>query len=197
MVMSLISSVSGQIIANGIDWVDLDIGKISLRVSVPASVADELSDVDAPMQLFTSLKMRPENINLYGFLTEESRDLFEVLLNVNGVGPRHALGIMSSLTPDDLANAVEIGNVDAFGVVPGVGKKIASRIILELKGKMSSALIHRTVDRSVHGQALDGLLALGYSNSEARQALRLVEIPNNATPEELVRLALVELGGSD
>jgi Holliday junction DNA helicase RuvA len=141
--------------------------------------------------------MRTENINLYGFLNEESRDLFEVLLNVNGVGPRHALGIMSSLTPEDLATAVEIGDVGAFGTVSGIGKKIASRIILELKGKMSSTLTHKQIDRSSHSQALEGLAALGYSTSEARQALGLVDIPNDATPEELVRLALAELIGSD
>jgi Holliday junction DNA helicase RuvA len=195
--MSLISSVTGHITASGIDWVDVDVGKFSLRLSVPASVADELSNTSDPIQLFTSLRMRPENINLYGFLTPESRDLFEVLLNVNGVGPRHALGIMSSLAPDDLANAVEVGDVGAFGIVPGVGKKIASRIILELKGKMSATLIHKQLDRSVHSQALDGLSALGYSSLEARQALGLVEMPDDATPEALVRLALAELVGSD
>ncbi|MCH2306833.1 MAG: Holliday junction branch migration protein RuvA [SAR202 cluster bacterium] len=195
--MSLISSITGDITSTGIDWVDVNVGNFSLRVSVPASIADELSNTSESIQLFTSLRMRPENINLYGFLNEESRDLFEVLLNVNGVGPRHALGIMSSLTPEDLATAVEIGDVGAFGTVSGIGKKIASRIILELKGKMSSTLTHKQIDRSSHSQALEGLAALGYSTSEARQALGLVDIPNDATPEELVRLALAELIGSD
>jgi len=195
--MSLISSITGNITSSGIDWVDVDVGNFSLRLSVPASVADELSNASESIQLFTSLRMRPENINLYGFLNEESRNLFEVLLNVNGVGPRHALGIMSSLSPEDLATAVEIGDVGAFGIVPGIGKKIASRIILELKGKMSATLIHKQIDRSAHSQALEGLSALGYSASEARQALSLVETSDDPTPEELVRLALAELVGSD
>ena len=126
--MSLISSITGDITSTGIDWVDVNVGNFSLRVSVPASIADELSNTSESIQLFTSLRMRPENINLYGFLNEESRDLFEVLLNVNGVGPRHALGIMSSLTPEDLATAVEIGDA----IVALVLKKIDGSTYTEI-----------------------------------------------------------------
>ena len=136
MVSSLISSVRGSLEGIGPDWVDVLIGGVTFRVNVPASTIDHLGQIGEPVRLHTSLQVREDNLTLYGFLTSDMRRAFVTLLGISGVGPRLALAIMSRFTPDSLALAVSVADTDAFSAVSGVGKKTASRIVLELKGKL-------------------------------------------------------------
>lgn len=192
MVSSMISAVKGSLEAKGPDWVDIAVGGVTLRLSVPAPTADELNSFGSIVSLYTSLQVREDSLNLYGFSTTEARSAFETLLGVNGIGPRVALSVLSRFMPDALAHAIESADTDAFATVPGIGKKTASRIVLELHGKLDISALPPSV-MSADSEAVDALTALGYSQNEAREALSSVG-RNGSSVEEMVRLALSNLG---
>ena len=191
---SLISSIRGTLEGTGPDWADVAIGGITLRVSAPASSVESLGQVGGTVRLFTSLQVRENSLNLYGFDTPEGCQAFETLIGINRIGPQVALNILSILRPEVLATAVESGDVNSFSAVPGVGRKTASRILLELKGKLEldwSAASAPTLD----ADALDALVALGYTQVEAREALSALSDDAGASAEDKVRLALSQLAG--
>lgn len=191
---SLISSVRGTLEGTGPDWVDVAIGGITLRVSAPSPSVEELGQVGSTVRMFTSLQVREDSLNLYGFDSAEARQTFETLIGISGIGPRVALSILSIFKPEALAAAVESGDVKSFTAVPGVGRKTASRILLELKGKLE-------LDWSAPGtpafdsDALDALVALGYSMVEAREALSGLVEDESPSTEDKVRMALQQLAG--
>ena len=191
---SLISSVRGTIEGTGPDWVDIAIGGITLRVNAPAPSVEALGQVGSPALMFTSLQVREDSLNLYGFDTAEARQTFETLIGISGIGPRVALSILSIFKPDALAAAVESGDIKSFTAVPGVGRKTASRILLELKGKLELDW-EAASSRALDSDALDALTALGYSQVEAREALSALSENGNTTTEDKVRLALQNLAG--
>ena len=191
---SLISSVHGVLEATGSDWVDVSIGGITLRVSAPSPFVEACGQVGSPVRLFTSLQVREDDLSLYGFETPEARQTFETLLGISGIGPRVALSILSIFQPDALSAAVESGDIKSFTAVPGVGRRTASRIVLELKGKLD--LDWASTSGSQHdGDALDALTALGYTQAEAREALSTLPADTPDATEDRVRLALQQLAG--
>ncbi len=194
MVSSLISSVRGRLEAAGADWADIAVGGITLRVSVPSSSVESLGDPGDNVRLFTSMQVREDSMSLYGFETVDARETFEVLIGISGIGPRVALSILSMFTPETLAAAVDAGDLKAFTPVPGVGRRTASRIVLELKGKLefepSDAAAAPDAD------AIDALTALGYSAAEAREALAAISRADANSTEDRVRLALAQLAGA-
>ena len=191
---SLISSVRGTLEGTGPDWADVAIGGITLRVSAPAPSVEALGQIGSSVRMFTSLQVREDSLNLYGFDSTEARQTFETLIGISGIGPRVALSILSIFKPEALAAAVESGDVKSFTAVPGVGRKTASRILLELKGKLE-------LDWSAGGaqpldsDALDALVALGYSTAEAREALSGLTEDDCPTTEDKVRMAFQQLAG--
>ena len=187
MASSLISSVIGILQGVGSDWADLSIGAVTFRVSIPSSSVEHLSSVGETTRLYTSLQVREDSLTLFGFLTEETRLAFEALIEINGVGPKVALSVLSRFTPDSLAMAVSAGDTDAFGGVVGVGKKTASRIVLELKGKLEGEWAVPFVDE---GDVVEALAALGYSVAEARKAISSLPTDGVASVEDKVRMAL-------
>ncbi len=189
MVSSLVTSVSGTLEAMGLDWIDVRLGGISVRIHIPTSVSDRLGDIGHEVRLLTSLQVREDSLTLYGFLTEDERLSFELLLGVNGVGPKVALNVMSKLSPESLISAVESGNNSAFGQVSGVGKKTASRIVLELRGKLRQDW-SVSVEHSKDQEAIRALVALGYSELEAGRVLSSIKPNESMTVEDKVRLAL-------
>ena len=195
MVSSLITSIRGSLEGVGADWADVAVGGVTFRVNVPSSCLDSLGAVGRPVRLFTSLQMRGESLSLYGFSTEDSRGAFEVLLGINGVGPRLALSVLSRFTADTLAVAVASGDVKAFSAVPGVGAKTAGRIVLELKGKLEFSLDARP-EALGDTEAIDALTALGYSFSEAREAILSISPDDSMTVEERVMAALQRMAGA-
>ena len=191
---SLISSVRGTLEGTGPDWADVSIGGITLRLNAPSPSVDAMGQVGSPVRLFTSLQVREDSLSLYGFESEEARQTFETLIGISGIGPRVALSILSIFKPEDLAGAVEAGDIKSFTAVPGVGRKTASRIVLELKGKLEldwSSAGTSTLD----ADALDALTALGYTPVEAREALSALPKDGSPTTEDKVRLALQQLVG--
>lgn len=174
---------------------DLTVGGVTLRVSVPASTSDHVGPIGDRARLFTSLKIRDDSITLFGFLTEEARSTFETLIAISGVGPRLALSVLSRFTPESLASAVNAGDADAFTGVPGVGKKTAGRIILELRGKLGEDWIvdaGGVEDRDL----IDALTSLGYTSSEARRAAESMPSEHSMSLEEKVRVTLQRMSGS-
>ena len=191
---SLVSSVRGTLEAAGPDWVDVGVGGITLRVSAPTPSIESLGGIGGTVKLFTTLQVREDSLSLYGFDTSEARHTFETLIGISGIGPRVALSILSTFRPEELAGAVEAGDIKSFTTVPGVGRKTAGRILLELKGKLDldwSGAGGTTLD----DDAIDALTALGYTQIEAREALSDLSTDDSPTTEDKVRLALQHLAG--
>ena len=193
MVSSLISSVTGTLEGVGPDWADISVGGITFHVSVPSSGIEHLGQIGGRVRLFASLQVREDNLTLFGFQTEEARSAFEALIGISGVGPRLALSVLSRFAPDSLAAAVRSSDTDAFSGVPGVGKKTASRIILELKGKLEGEWAVPSADGGDR-EVIEALTALGYTLSEVREAVASLPRGESASVEDKVLLALQRMG---
>ena len=195
MVTSLISMIRGNIQNIGDEWLDLAVGGIVFRIAVPTSNISQLDPKGSKIELFTSLQVREGSMSLFGFLTEDERKTFEILININGIGPKMALNLLSILSPDSLSSAVNLGDINAFTVVPGVGKKMASRIILELKCKVD--LSDQQYKNSPDEELTNALMSLGYTLSEIRKAVLNIDYSDSVTLEDKVRSALNNLSNSD
>ena len=192
MVTSLISSVSGELRGAGADWVDVAVGGVTLRVSVPDTAVSDLGRVGERVTLYTSLQVREESLALFGFQSEDERLTFETLLGISRIGPRLALAMLGRFSPQDLARAIEEGDTRALATVPGVGRRTASRIVLELKGKLELDFGDGAGVASASDDLVDALTALGFDPSEAREALGATDasLPDDARiVEALARLS--------
>jgi Holliday junction DNA helicase RuvA len=191
----MISAIHGSLEQRGAGWAQVRVGSVSLKVFLPLPTLSDLGAAGSEIHLHTHLIFKEDNIGLYGFATPEELSLFQTLITVSGVGPRLALAILSVLNSEQLALAIASGNPDAISGVPGVGKKTAGRIILELKGKLEKEwLAEGTPLASGSADLLAALSALGYSASEATHAVSQVTAPPNTPLEERVRQTLQYLG---
>ena len=188
----MITSIEGKLAGAGPDWADVTVGGgVTLRVSVPD--ASRLGRPGDPVRLFTTLQVRDDSLTLYGFPTEDARSAFQSLVGVNGVGPRLALGVLSSMSTESLALAISSGDPDAFKRVSGVGTKTANRIVLELKGKLDwqvGAAAEMDGDQGL----VDALTALGYTAPEAMTAISALPRGDQMSLEDKVRFCLQQLG---
>jgi holliday junction DNA helicase RuvA len=189
----MISSLRGIIQHTGPDFVIIEVGGVGLKVAAPSSVIESLGEVGSLAFLYTHLIVREDLLALYGFSSEEQRALFELLLGVQGIGPRLAITVLSFVTPENLRRAVSLEQPDLMGRIPGVGKKTAEKMIFHLKDKLGTdvllgGLSAPITDRDT--EVLAALTSLGYSVVEAQAALQ--SIPKDAPPdvEERIRLAL-------
>ena len=189
---TLISAIFGNLETKGVDFADISIGGITLRANISTKTSEDLGEVGRSVRLHTSLQVRQDQISLYGFSTEEDRITFDTLININGVGPRLALAILSTFTAGELSTAVNSEDSNTLTQVPGVGKRTASRILLELKGKVDQISDIITVDNKAQ-DVLAALTALGYSAQEARQAMANVPPNEDISGEDWIRLALQHL----
>ena len=193
MVSSLVTSISGTLQRTGEDWVEISMGGITLRISIPDTAIDSVGRVGQTVTLYTSLQVREDSLSMYGFPTEDERRTFETLLNISGIGPRLALAMLGRFSPLSLSQAVEAGDTRALSTVPGVGRRTASRIVLELKGKLELDFGRSDAAAGVDSDLADALTALGYRYTEAREAIARTgsEVPE----EERIRAALEYLAG--
>ena len=171
------------------------VGPITLNVFVSTTTLSWLGNPGSIVHLHTYLYIREDNIALYGFASREELQLFQSLLTVSSIGPRNALGILSVLNPEQLVAAIEGGNDGLLSQVPGIGKKTAGRIILELKGKLEKAW-GVAISPSLTGGDTDivaALTGLGYSLREATQAAAGLTDTEGLDLEEKVKLALQKL----
>ena len=189
MVSTLISSITGILDTKTTEYVDINVSGITFRLIAPMNTIEEIGSIGESVQLLTSLQFRQDNITLYGFSTEADRTAFETLINnISGVGPRLAISILSTFDAGTLAAAVQAEDINAFTTVSGVGKRTASRIVLELKGKMDNVWSLPT--ESATDDVFDSLTALGYSVPETREAIASLASEPELTTEDKLRHAL-------
>jgi Holliday junction DNA helicase RuvA len=188
----MIASISGTLHGIRDHSVVVLVGGVGLEVHVPSNVFNMYTDIGQPVELATCLVVREDSLTLYGFLLEEERQAFELLLGVSGIGPRLSLAVLSTLSLDMLASAVQRDEPEVIARVPGVGKKTAQKIALELKGKLlpEGMPVELAAISSTDTEVIAALTALGYSIVEAQAALQ--SIPRDAPDdiEERIRLAL-------
>jgi holliday junction DNA helicase RuvA len=188
----MIAHVEGKVVEKLGDRVVVAVGGTGYDLLVPAQTLAKLPPVGREARLFTRLQIRDEAMVLYGFGSADERSLFDHLISVSGVGPKVALAILSVLTPDALRRAVTSGDVAALTLVPGVGKKVAGRVILDLKDRIGAGGAGAT--SGPLAEVREALLALGLTAQEARDALGAL-VPNGDKPvEELLREALRSVG---
>lgn len=169
----MISIVTGTVRAIHIDRLIVEVGGIGLSVLVNPATSNSVT-LGSSVQLFTSLVVREDSLTLFGFLSEQARGFFELVQTVSGVGPKVALSILSVLTPEDLARAIAQEDVAAIERVPGIGRKGAQRMILELKGKLSDLSdsdTYRGHQPAWREQLTSALVSLGFSPKDSDQAI--------------------------
>lgn len=169
----MIAHITGDVKSIGIDRAIVDVNGIGYLVLITAPTAARMN-VGNRVQLFTSMVVREDSMTLYGFLDEESKNLFEAVQTVSGIGPKVALSIVSALGPSDLAQAIASEDIAAIEKVPGIGRKGAQRMILELKGKLSDFGTSRTISSvpsQWREQLSSALISLGFSPKEADSAI--------------------------
>lgn len=194
----MIVGVSGQLAAVGGDWVHLTVGGVTLQVYVPTADLANLGAVGSTIQLFTHLRIANDQPVLYGFTSPAALELFQATVGVSGVGPRLGLALLSGLGAAGLQQAITQGDVAALSGVSGIGRRTASRLVLELKGKLELAdgdIAAGNFPADSDGELIAALTALGYSTAEARRALANLEKSPEQTLEERLRLALRGMGG--
>lgn len=197
----MLAGVRGVVIGVLPDAILLEVGPITLQVAVSHSTLAALPRDGTAVRLVTHLYLREDQMALYGFTTETELGLFRLLLGITGVGPKVALNVCGSGEPDVVLQTIAAGDIDALARIPGIGKKTAARLVLELRGKLDS-LIGGTLPVSTSGKATadDGseviaaLQALGYSATEAFTALRDSDLIEGMTVEERVLAALRRMG---
>jgi len=187
----MIASIQGEVVEKNNDNVVIMVGGVGLRVYVPSAELDSAQTGEV-VYLHTHLIVREDALTLYGFLTEESREYFNLLLGVNGVGPRIALAILSVMSIDAIRRAVVGEQSDMFARVPGVGKKTAQKILLHLQDKIKdiSGLGQISHFSEIDSELVSALTSLGYSIVESQTAIQ--SLPKD-TPDDLptrLRLAL-------
>jgi len=188
----MISSLRGVVLQINPDFLVVEVGGVGLKVQVPASVYDELDGVGRSIFLHTHLIVREDALALYGFSSEEQRALFELLLTVQGVGPRLGLAVLSSLSLDVLRRAVAQEQVEVLDRVPGVGRKTAEKIVFTLKDKLGAEFTLGGITQvsDVDTEVISALTTLGYSIVEAQAALQAIPKGEGKDVEERVRMAL-------
>mgnify|MGYP000409473336 CR=1 FL=1 len=172
----MISLINGIVRSISSDRTVVEVGGVGLSVSITTNTSTQLN-LGAPVQLFTSLIVREDSLTLFGFLDEESRSAFELVQTVSGIGPKVALSIVSALSPSQLAIAISQEDISAIEKVPGIGRKGAQRLILELKGKLTDFGTSSKSDRHQpvwREQLTSALVSLGFSAKDSDAAISQV-----------------------
>ncbi len=197
----MISYIKGPLMEIEGDIIVVEAGCVGYNIRVPLSLLDGLPDIGSEVRIYTYLQVREDAMSLYGFLNRQDLKMFRLLLGVNGIGPKGALGLLSAMSPDDLRLAIISGDAKAISKAPGIGSKTAQRLILDLKDRIPEEQIVSMIEKKSeeHGtggggavgkEAVDALVALGYSAMEATKAVRQVEILDGMTAEQVLKASL-------
>lgn len=199
----MIDSIRGNLVYKSPTYVRVDVNGLGYGLSIPVSTYDSLGKIGEDINLFTYLYVREDTMRLYGFKTEDEIETFKLLISVTKIGPQLALGILSSLSPVEFKKAVIEDNLDRLDSIPGVGKKTAQRIIIELKEKISPVgeilLPARDLDEketSLIEEGVHGLMSLGCSKKEAYLAIKIAYSnlkDKQPSVEKLINYALKQL----
>jgi holliday junction DNA helicase RuvA len=192
----MITSIHGTLERCQSDHVIIRAGGFSIRVFAPSTTLSRLNEPEMAVSLYTHFHMREDGIALYGFVDEADRDAFEQLIGVSGVGPKVALALLSVMDAATLFKAIADEDQQRLGLAPGVGKRLAARLILELKGKLPTlAPLAGTTPGAVstgrmQAEVLEALIGLGYNNAEAQSAISKIPQDQGLTLEQQVMYAL-------
>jgi Holliday junction DNA helicase RuvA len=191
----MIAGLEGTLEQLTSDSAIVKVSGVSFQVRVPASTLNRLGSIGQIVHLHTYLHWKEDSTALYGFTTPQELDLFKMLISVSGVGPKSALSMLSRLTPDELASAILSNNVDLITQAPGIGKKTASRVVLELKGKLEKGWggVVGAYQSEDNADIITALTNLGYSTADATRASAVVPGSGDLTLEDKIRLALRNL----
>jgi Holliday junction DNA helicase RuvA len=191
----MIVALDGIIEQIGSDSATIKVGPVSLQVYMPGSALTQLGAIGESISIHTHLHWKEDAVALYGFSSAENLKLFQYLISVSGIGPKVALSILSTLNTDQIVSAIIGDNTDLISQVPGIGKKTAGRIVLELKGKLEKDWKEIIVPVAVQANAdvIEVLTGLGYSLREATKVVSMLPDAGEIALEEKVRLALKQL----
>ncbi len=201
----MIAFLSGSLISKSLSTVCIEVGGVGFSLAMPSSDIERLPELNLPVMVYTYLQVREDSMSLYGFLTLEKKALFERLVGVSGVGPKIALAALSAYSAAQLVDAITTGDATRIEKVPGIGKKMAQRIILELKGSLEkeATALYGTANGSetsavvtasqAHEAASEALLGMGFTSTEIDLALQ--GAPSECSDAALLQYALKKLGG--
>ena len=193
----MISSLHGRLQSIGAGWAVIDVNGVGYQVFMPTSTLSGLGRLGKEVFLYINLVVREDSLSLYGFSAEEELELFQILLGVSGIGPRLGLAILSAMSVERVSMAIASRDTDLLKTIPGIGKKMAERLVLELKDKIGVGLMATTGVQLApeNGDVIAALTSLGYSIAEAGQAVASLNSSDKLSLEEKVRLALQYFGG--
>lgn len=198
----MLAFVRGEIEEISEENVVIDTGSIGYNIKISAGTAGRLPGIGREVKLYTYTCVREDAFLLYGFLSKDELELFKKLITVNGIGPKGGLAVLSVMTADDLRFAILAGDAKAIARAPGIGAKTASRVILDLKDKISiedtqiqkemndGAAEGMAEEEKARKEAVEALVSLGYSPSDALKAIKKAAPPEDADTELILKLAL-------
>ena len=202
----MISYIKGELTEILSDLIVVETGGVGYNIFVPVSVIDGLPSIGDEIKIYTSLNVKEDEMSLFGFLTRDDLNMFKMLISVNGIGPKVAIGALSNISSDDFKFAVLSDDVAAIKALPGIGPKTAQKLIIELKDKLKldevfeSALAKNAVKNNssnnvmlIRNDAVEALVSLGYSSTDALNAVKAVKDIENKDSETVLKEALKNL----
>jgi Holliday junction DNA helicase RuvA len=193
----MIGYISGKIISKKPTKILVDVNGVGYLINISISTFEKISEKE-DVALYTYLNVKEDALDLFGFYTTEEKEMFEMLISVNGIGPKSAQGILSGIQIVDLKEAIKTGNIARLISIPGIGRKTAERLMIELRDKVESLGEHGEVGFSgasnVRGDAITALVNLGYNQKTAERVVRAITDKNPSTTiEDLIKEALASL----
>ena len=197
----MLAYIKGNLEEKMVGYVVIDVGGLGYKVYMSENSIDKLGNVGETIKVHTHYQVREDDISIFGFITSEELKMFELLINVSGVGAKSALSILANISPSSFAFAIISDDISKLVKIPGVGKKTAARIILELKDKLKTIQAIdepiekskiNTQDEGKQSEAIAALQVLGYNRKEIQRAIQTINI-NDLTVEDIIKKALLVL----
>ncbi|MFH0734908.1 MAG: Holliday junction branch migration protein RuvA [bacterium] len=195
----MIGYLTGKIISLIPSRLLIDVNGVGYIVHISLNTYEKLNSKENPVSVYTYLSVKQDSLDLFGFFTQTEKDMFELLISINGIGPKLALGVLSGIQTDDLKNAIQFGDAARIKAIPGIGKKTADRLILELKDKMGLiaddiSTTTSTKAYTVKNDAVSALNMLGYSPKVSEKIIKqIIDEKPAISLEDLIKSALIQL----
>ncbi|NLP46974.1 MAG: Holliday junction branch migration protein RuvA [Epulopiscium sp.] len=196
----MISYIKGSLVAIEETQIIVEANGIGYQLLIPTSSISRLPSLESQVHIFTHLQVREDGFILYGFLDKEELEIFQQLISVTGIGPKVGIGILSSLTPSEVYFAILGDDIKSLCKAPGIGKKTAQRMILELKDKLSMENMSHNLNTKkektsqiIKDEAIAALIALGYQRNEAFRVIQNIKITDRSNVEEVIKEGLKRL----
>ncbi len=191
----MIGYLSGKIISSKPTKITLDVSGVGYVVNISINTFEKISDKESA-NLFIHTNVKEDSISLFGFYNESEKEMFELLISVNGIGPKLAISILSGILVDELRHAIMDGDISRIVSIPGIGRKTAERLVLELKSKITSVSSEEgeKIPFSIKNEAIAALTTLGYNLKQSEKSVRdIISADPNVTLEDLIKKALGSL----